>query len=90
MQFVYHPEAGETLLRLKGETYNYILKVRRHKRGELIPVRNLKDEFIYFYILDEVERREARAKLFEKKRGVVEPKRFFHPVNVLNRCIGQI
>ncbi len=78
MQFVYHPGAGEEILRIEGEIYNYIFKVRRHKKGEVIPLRNMEDGYLYFYRIDEVERRKAVLVLVDKEYKEIVPKRFFH------------
>ena len=78
MQFVYHPDAGEEILKIEGEIYNYIFKVRRHKKGEVIPLRNMEDGYLYFYRIDEVERRNATLVLVDKEHKEIVPKRFFH------------
>jgi len=78
MQFVYHPDAGEEILKIEGEIYNYIFKVRRHKKGEVIPLRNMEDGYLYFYRIDEVERRKATLVLVNKEHKEIVPKRFFH------------
>ena len=78
MQFVYHPDAGEEILKIEGEIYNYIFKVRRHKKGEVIPLRNMEDGYLYFYRIDEVERRKATLVLVDKEHKEIVPKRFFH------------
>ena len=78
MQFVYHPKAGEAVLAVDGESYNYIFKVRRHKRGEIIAFRNLKDSYLYFYKIDEVSRRKGVFELIDKEDKELKPKRSFH------------
>ncbi len=78
MQFVHHPDAGEEILKIEGEIYNYIFKVRRHKKGEVIPLRNMEDGYLYFYRIDEVDRRKATLMLVEKEHKEIVPKRFFH------------
>ena len=78
MQFVYHPEAGTQELRIEGEVYNYIFKVRRHKRGEEIALRNMRDGTLYHYRITEVTRREAVLTLVHQEHKEVVPKRFFH------------
>ncbi len=78
MQFIYHPDAGEEILKIEGEIYNYIFKVRRHKKGEVLPLRNMEDGYLYFYRIDEVERRKATLVLADKKYKEIVPKKFFH------------
>ncbi|MRI58263.1 MAG: 16S rRNA (uracil(1498)-N(3))-methyltransferase [Epsilonproteobacteria bacterium] len=78
MQFVYHPASGKRSLRVDGEIYNYLLKVRRHKRGEIVPFRNMQDGYLYFYRIDEVSRREAILTLVHKEHKEVKPPRYLH------------
>ena len=78
MQFVYHSKAGEQILNIEGEIYSYIFKVRRHKKGEILPLRNMEDGYLYLYRIDEVERRKAVLVLADKEHKEIVPKRFFH------------
>ena len=78
MQFVYHAKAGEQILNIEGEIYSYIFKVRRHKKGEVIPLRNMEDGYLYLYRIDEVERRKAVLILADKEHKEIVPKHFFH------------
>ena len=48
MQFLYHKQAGEEILKLKGEEFAH-LKARRIKENEILSLRNLEDDFIYEY-----------------------------------------
>ena len=78
MQFVYHPSSGQETLRIDGETYNYIFKVRRHKRGEIIPFRNMRDGWLYYYRIDEVDRKRALLTLVDKELKEIKPSKYFH------------
>ena len=78
MEFLYHPEAGKEIMNIEGERYNYLFKVRRHKKGEVIHLRNMQDGVLYRYRIEEVHRREATLVLIDKKKKEVIPKRFFH------------
>lgn len=78
MEFVYHSQAGETIIKVEGEAYSYLFKVRRHKKGETIFLRNMEDGYLYKYYIDEVERRRATLVLANKEHKEVLPKRFFH------------
>ncbi len=74
MQFVFSENSKEELLEIKGELYNYLFKVRRSKKDEIIPFRNLKDNFLYFYKIENIRRREAILKLIDKEKKTVLPK----------------
>ncbi|WOE69723.1 16S rRNA (uracil(1498)-N(3))-methyltransferase [Hydrogenimonas thermophila] len=78
MQFLYHPNSGLSKIKIEGEFYKYIFKVRRHKEGERIALRNLQDQFIYFYKIERVTRREAELLFLEKEEKVVMPKHSMH------------
>ena len=78
MQFVYHSEAGAEFLAIEGETYSYIFKVRRHRSGEEIAMRNMRDGYLYRYKIDRVTRREAMLTLVHKEYKEVLPRHFLH------------
>jgi len=78
MQFLYHIDAGLPKIEIDGESYRYIFKVRRHKEGERIALRNLKDQYIYFYKIERVTRREAELLFLEKEEKVVMPRHSKH------------
>lgn len=55
MQFLYHKQAGEEILKLKGEEFAH-LKARRIKENEILSLRNLEDDFIYDYKISNLDR----------------------------------
>ncbi|MBU1667796.1 16S rRNA (uracil(1498)-N(3))-methyltransferase [bacterium] len=63
MQYLYHKEAGVSTLLLKGDEHRYIFKVRRHREGEVIALRNLEDEKIYHYVISSLDKKEAHLQL---------------------------
>ncbi len=63
MQYLFHKEAGVSTLLLKGDDHRYIFKVRRHKEGERIALRNLEDEQIYYYKIGSLDKKEAHLVL---------------------------
>ncbi|WP_353663279.1 16S rRNA (uracil(1498)-N(3))-methyltransferase [Hydrogenimonas sp. SS33] len=78
MQFLYHPDAGLPDLTVEGEAYRYLFKVRRFKVGERIALRNLADDYLCFYRIEKVTRREAQLRFLEKEARVVMPERPLH------------
>ena len=78
MQFLYHQDSGSPKIEIDGESYRYIFKVRRHKEGERIALRNLKDQYIYFYKIERVTRRTVELLFLEKEEKVVMPKHSMH------------
>lgn len=78
MQYLQHNEAGVTSLVLTGDEHRYIFKVRRHREGEVIPLRNLKDENIYFYSIISLDKKQAHLHLKESKVLKVEAEKKLH------------
>ncbi len=74
MQFLYDPNTGREQLRIEGENYKYLFKVRRFKKGDSVLLRNLKDSFAYRYKIVEIERRYAEIVLLEKEISNLQPR----------------
>jgi 16S rRNA (uracil1498-N3)-methyltransferase len=77
MQFLYY-ETPQNQIILTGDAHKYLFKVRRIKKDEIIKVRNLKDDYLYFYKIEQITKKEAILKLIEKKIKPNKPKEFFH------------
>jgi 16S rRNA (uracil1498-N3)-methyltransferase len=57
MQYLYHPLAGATTLQLQGDAHRYLFRVRRHKEGDRIALRNLQDATLFYYTMTQMDRR---------------------------------
>ena len=77
MQFLYYPETFNQIT-LKGNEHKYLFKVRRIKQNELIKIRNLKDDFLYIYKIEDINKKEAHLKLINKEQKPNKPHTFFH------------
>ena len=77
MQFIYHPNPTTQLI-LSGENHKYLFKVRRLKKDELVKVRNLKDDYLYIYTIQNINKKEAVLTLKEKILKPNIPKKYFH------------
>ena len=77
MQFIYIPNPTSHLI-ITGENHKYLFKVRRIKKNELVKVRNLKDDYLYIYKIDEINKKEAYLSLVEKKHSPNRAHTFFH------------
>jgi len=97
LQFLYCEKSGDEVITLKGEVFNYLFKVRRHKLGEIISLRNpTSPKNLYKYRVDELQRSKAVLNLesFSEdfKAGtdlvigwcVIEPKVFEKTLPMLN------
>ena len=78
MQYLHHPEAGAPRLEVEGEAYRYLFKVRRFHRDDPLPLRNLRDQKLYIYRVESLDRRRALLRLESSGEMPVEPRRFFH------------
>ncbi len=78
MQFLYHPDAGMPTLVVEGEAYRYLFKVRRHRTGETVALRNLEDGYLCFYKIERIAKREATLLLERKEARRVMPDRSLH------------
>ncbi|QOG11734.1 16S rRNA (uracil(1498)-N(3))-methyltransferase [Arcobacter sp. FWKO B] len=65
MQFSYHKNAGDSILEIDGELYNYLFKIRRHKSDETFDFRNLTDSFIYTYKTQNISKKSAIIELIQ-------------------------
>jgi len=78
MQYLFHTQSSEPSLTLTGDEHRYIFKVRRHKEGETIALRNLRDEQIYFYKIAFLDKKEAHLQLEKSKLLSVKAKKNLH------------
>ena len=77
MEFLYYPNPSNNII-LTGDEHKYLFKVRRVKKEELIKIRNLKDDYLYIYEIENINKKEAILTLKEKKLSPNKPKKFFH------------
>lgn len=82
MQFLYHKQAGEEILKLKGEEFAH-LKARRIKENEILSLRNLEDDFIYDYKISNLDRNSCLLYFLNKD---LKP----HPHSELNLALAVI
>ena len=78
MQYLYHKDSATPTLQLKGDEHRYIFKVRRHRKGEIIALRNLKDNNIYLYKIASLDKKEAILVLEESRELIVKAKKRLH------------
>lgn len=95
MQFLYHEESGLEQIILNTEQ-NKHLKARRIKEKELLKLRNLKDEFLYFYEVLNFDKNSSTLQFLKKEKtpilksniclalAVIEPKDFERILPFLN------
>jgi 16S rRNA (uracil1498-N3)-methyltransferase len=79
MIYLLHADASQEQLRIKGEDFKYLIKVRRHKVGDRIAFRNReKIEDFFEYELVDISPREALFELKSSQTLVVQAKKSLH------------
>ncbi len=78
MQFTYDENCGETSLSIKDDVYRYLIKARRHKIGDEIYFRNLKDKLLYLYKLVSISKKEASFELISSQEKEVKISKKLH------------
>lgn len=79
MKFILSVDAGKPQLRLSGDDYKYVVKVRRHVVGDVIAFRNranLNEE--YRYVLESTDGRYAMFILGNHTHSLCEPVKKLH------------
>jgi len=78
MQYLYHDSAGEGHVELSGDAHRYMFRVRRHRAGETIYLRNLRDQMLYRYEIVSLEKKSAMLMLLDSKEWSVKAKKYLH------------
>lgn len=78
MQFMYHEKAGESQLSVDVREYEHLFKVRRMGVGTHSFWRNLDDDALYEYTLEQVGKKEATLVLLETKNMPIQPLKSLH------------
>ena len=67
MQYIFNKDSKKQTLELDGELYKYIVKVRRYKEGNKLRLRNLKDDTLYIYTIENISKKSIILNLYEEK-----------------------
>ena len=78
MQYLFSEQASQATLVLRGDEHRYLFKVRRHREGEVIALRNLEDDTIYFYKISTLNKKEAFLSLESSKVLEIKAKKNLH------------
>ncbi len=79
MQFLFSDEAGEESLKLKGEEYKYLFKVRRHEVGDTLYFRaRTKSEALHAYEVISMDGRSAVLELKDTEIKEVKADKELH------------
>lgn len=78
MQFTYDEFCGTNILEIKDEVYNYLIKARRHKIDDEIYFRNLKDNNIYLYKINSIDKKRAILDLISSEEKILINEKKLH------------
>jgi len=78
MLYLYHKEAGASRVNLLGDAHRYIFKVRRHRRDDILYLRNLEDGYLYRYSITSLDKRRVNLELQEEKNLEIKAKTPLH------------
>jgi 16S rRNA (uracil1498-N3)-methyltransferase len=98
MQYLYHENANEQKITISGENHKYLFKVRRFEVGKIIDLRNLVDDTLYSYKIEDIGKKEATLDLVEAKKDlntksksvhllwcIIDPKVIYTTLPMLNQ-----
>ena len=78
MLYLYNTLAGNPQLSLEGDDHRYIFKVRRHKEGDILYLRNLKDGLLHRYLITFIDKRISNLMLQESTTLEIKAKHSLH------------
>jgi 16S rRNA (uracil1498-N3)-methyltransferase len=78
MQFTYDGFCGTDILEIKDDVYNYLIKARRHKIDDEIYFRNLKDNNIYLYKINNIDKKRAILNLISGEEKILVNEKKLH------------
>ena len=78
MQFTYHKDSGLTSIEIEAELHKYLFEVRRHNVDEPLYFRNLEDNYLYSYKIENIDRRKTTLSLISSEEKIIEPKKELH------------
>ena len=79
MRFLFEEGAGTSLLHLKGEAFKYLVKVRRHKVGDVLGLRQTSNSSIlYRYKIIEIDGRSLSLELLNAKEEIIQAAKQLH------------
>ena len=78
MQFTYHENCGDSVLNIESELHKYLFKVRRHSTEENLFFRNLKDDNLYQYRVQNIDRRKTTLELVSFELKKIVPSKELH------------
>lgn len=85
MQFIFHPKAGDSTLKLEGEQYIHLYKSRRTKQAQILNLRNLLDDYLYLYNQTLITRSSATLHL---QKAIFSPNKSMQKTHIILAMIN--
>ncbi|MBU1928133.1 RsmE family RNA methyltransferase, partial [bacterium] len=77
--YILHEEASKEFFSIRGEVHKYLVKVRRHKVGDVINFRNKEElQMLHTYEIIEIDGRSLELKLISSALKEVKSQRELH------------
>jgi 16S rRNA (uracil1498-N3)-methyltransferase len=76
--YLYNTQAGTSQLSLEGDDHRYIFKVRRHKEGDILYLRNLEDGLLHRYLITYMDKHSVMLALQESSTLEIGAKQSLH------------
>jgi len=75
MQYLYHKDSGLETIKIEGDEYRYLFRVRRLKADSFVETRNLQDGKLHVYKVISIDKKSALLQLaFSETKEVKAPK----------------
>lgn len=78
MQYTYHKDSGLELIEIESDLHKYLFKVRRHDINDDLCFRNLNDQNLYSYKVQNIDRRKTTLSLQSFEEKTILPKKELH------------
>ena len=78
MQFVYDKFTSQELLVIRDENYRYLFRAKRLKVGDSVEFRNLVDDILYHYLIEDIGKKEATLRLQDTTKPKKADLKTFH------------
>ena len=87
MQFLFCENGGETNFILSGEAFNYVFKVRRHKKLKNLKIRNPENpKTLFEYKITKIGRLEAELQLISSEEKYSLPEKEWKKFLKIHLC----
>ena len=76
LQYFYEKNGGDDFIKISGDEYKYLFRVKRVTLGDFVKVRNLADVYCYNYEVIKIDRKKATLILRSKKEEIIKKSGF--------------